>query len=253
MYFAYVDETGDVGFDNSPSPIFGLATILVPPEHWLSVLDDAVNLRRLIRQQFGIGPRIELKGSSLLHGRGPFSGMPIKSRLNLYRMVLRRQASWGDRFGVRVFGVVIDKPSLRHAREEDLREKAWVFTLQRLATEGRKNGHLTLLFPDEGYGDFIRRLVRRARRHERVPSAFNPGERLVRDATTILEDPNARQSQDSLFIQLADLDAYAMFRLGYPHPRMGPEMWALLGPALHPDVNKINRGPTGLVVWPRPA
>ena len=71
-------------------------------------------------------------------------------------------------------------------------------------------------------------------------------------------DPVSRNSQQSLFIQVADLVAYAAFRRVYPGPTsrkhsvVPDDMWDELGPARMAEVNQRSGGPSpGIVTWPR--
>lgn len=74
----------------------------------------------------------------------------------------------------------------------------------------------------------------------------------------LLDDPVSRRSHESLFLQLADLVAYAGFRRVFPPPQRAvqivPElMWDELGEARFDEVNQRAGGPSpGIVAWPRP-
>lgn len=70
MYYAYFDETGDSGINNSPIQTFALGAILIHDRNWLSALDQTVSFRRYLRDNFHISPRAELKASWLVHNKG---------------------------------------------------------------------------------------------------------------------------------------------------------------------------------------
>lgn len=72
-------------------------------------------------------------------------------------------------------------------------------------------------------------------------------------AVRIVEDPSDRHSEESYFIQLADLNAYAALRHVSPSKRLGPEMWEELGETRLADANRIAGGPVGIKCFrPRP-
>ena len=50
MYFAYADESGDSGYENSPSSAFVLSIVLVHERDWLRLLDRMVIMRRYINE-----------------------------------------------------------------------------------------------------------------------------------------------------------------------------------------------------------
>ena len=83
-------------------------------------------------------------------------------------------------------------------------------------------------------------------------SAYGPGQ-IVLAATRFVDDPTPRRSDQSYFVQLADLVAYAAFRsLVPPSAAVGAvapaTLWDEIGPAVHGKVNAIRGGTPGIVV-----
>lgn len=248
MYFAYFDESGDSGLNpSSPTRSFTLCGLLIHDQNWLLALDQTVAFRRYLRDQFRIPSRMELKASWLIHNKGDVrsAGLTFSARMAVYKAVMRFQRKFGL---FHTFAIVINKPRIRKS-ETDVREHAWRFALQRLERFGTAKKDNIHVLPDEGHGDFILKKIREMRRFHRVPSAFGE-ETLDRRAENIVEDPSDRNSKNSYFIQLADLNAYAAFRRVYPGPNFGPDVWDSLGNTRIPDVNKLRGGPPGIVVWP---
>lgn len=249
MILAYFDESGDSGYTKSPSDAFVLSGLLMREGRWLEFLNATAQFRRSLLQ-LGLPMRQEVKSQFLIHGKGPFRKEPLLSlsfeqRIDMYRKFLRFQRDFQY---VRVFAVVIDKTKIKN-QSIDAREKAWQYAIQRLERFGtglKENIHL---FPDEGHGMFIKRMLRKMRRFHRVPSAFG-GRSLDRPAKNIIDDPSDRQSHESYFIQLADLNAYAAYRCVMPSAKIGPDLWDELAEARIPKVNSIRGGPCGIVVWP---
>lgn len=102
-----------------------------------------------------------------------------------------------------------------------------------------------------GHGPFIKKLLRRLRRHHQIPGHF--GGNLNIPTERIVEDPNDRQSHDSYLVQLADWNALACHRSRYVDPKaaMPNDLWDEM-PARHlRPVNELTKGPPGIVVWPR--
>jgi hypothetical protein len=114
-----------------------------------------------------------------------------------------------------------------------------------------------LVVHDEGDEMRVRRLARRTRRAGIAGSAFGPGYLKV-PFRGLLDDPVSRRSHESLFLQLADLIAYAAFRRVFPPPsrpvQIVPElMWDELADARLVEVNQRSGGPSpGIVAWPKP-
>lgn len=247
MFFAYFDESGDTGFDSSPTSTFALTALLVDDRRWLSALDQTVAFRRFLRDQFRIPTRAELKASWLVHNKGDIRpcGLTYQARMAAYAAAMRFQRKSGV---FRTFTILIDKSKIAN-RPSDVREIAWRFAIQRLERFGRAEKENLHVIPDEGHGDFIVKKIRAMRRFSHVPSAYGTGA-LKRDATNIVEDASERNSRESYFVQLADLNAYAAFRKVFPGPNFGAEIWAELGESRVMEVNKLKGGPPGIVIWP---
>ena len=246
MIFTYFDESGDTGFANSPTDTFVLAGLLVNDKDWLNTLDHLIAFRRYLRDNFRLPPRAEIKASWLVHNSGDIRecNLAYPARLALYRAAMRFQRKTNL---FRTFAVIIVKHRL--VPPADIREFAWRYALQRLERFGSANKEFIHILPDEGHGDFITKMVRKMRRFSAVPSAFT-SKSLDRKAVNIVEDPSERNSKESYFIQLADLNAYAAFRNVFPGRNFGGDMWDELGESRVMEVNQLRGGPTGIVVWP---
>ena len=247
MFFAYFDESGDTGLDLSPTDTFALSALLVNNRQWLTALDKTVAFRRYLRDQFHIPTRAELKASWLIHNKGDIkpSGLTYKARMAAYLAAMRFQRKCGV---FRTFTILVKKSSITK-RPFDVREVAWRYAIQRLERFGTANNDNLHVIPDEGHGDFIVKKIRTMRRFSNVPSAFGTPP-LKRNAENIVEDASERNSRESYFVQLADLNAYAAFRKVFPSPNFGENIWDELGDVRVLDVNKVRGGPPGIVIWP---
>ena len=248
IYFAYFDESGDSGFVNSPTRTFTLACILVHDSNWLSALDQTVAFRRYLKDIFKIPTRIELKSSELVHGKGAFRniGLGYPARMAAYRAAMRFQRKVGL---LKTFAVVIAKDKIQKKDTADVREIAWRYAIQRLERFGTSQKDNIMVIPDDGHGLFIKKKIRAMRRVNYVPSAYGDST-LERKATNIVEDPSDRKSTESYFVQLADLNAYAAFRVAFPGGNFDGNVWETLGDARLTEVSRLSGGPNGIVVWP---
>jgi hypothetical protein len=250
MYLAYFDESGDSGpVPTSPTKFYVISCVLVHEAVWLNSLDLLVKIRRRLKTRFGIAVIPEIKATDFRRGQGPLRHLPWSAvqRAELFCKLLSVQ----PRLNVQTFAIAIDKSRLHAGR--DVREVAWQYTLQRVDTFCRKQAERAVLFPDAGHGFFIRKLVRKLRRHQVIDGRF--GGKLSIPSNRIVEDPNDRPSHDSYFIQLADWNAFAAHRSQYVDPRLVEfaAAWDSLGQSRLLPVNRVRQGinaPPGIVVYP---
>lgn len=252
MYIAYIDESGSTGkIAGGGSISYTLGCVLVRSSQWPEVFDALIGYRRFLKTRFGLPARSEIKANHLLRNGGDFRALALSedARYAIYRGALRLCA----KLDLKAFGVVVRKDRLRTV---DAHEFAWTFLLQRLERLTTKQTDEIVIVHDEGDSARIRALARRARRAGIAGSAFGPGFLRV-PFRRLIDDPVPRRSHESLFLQFADLIAYAAFRRVYPPPpravQIVPElMWDELGTARFAEVNQRSGGPSpGIVSWPK--
>ena len=249
MYLAYVDESGDRGKDGSQTYV--LACVLVRAARWNVAFDGIIGFRRYLKATFGIPVRSEIKANYLLRNGGDFRalGLSEHARRFVYTGMMRLQAS----LQLSTFAVVIEKSRLRNNAEPFI--PAWTFLLQRLERLSTDDKEQILVVHDEGEPETIRKLARKARRAGTAGSMF--GGYLNVPFPGLLDDPVSRNSHQSYFLQLADLNAYAAYRKVHPPPQrriqiVSSSTWDELGTARRAAVSKRVGGPSaGIVWWPR--
>jgi len=250
VHLAYIDESGDTGAAGSRT--YTLGCVLVRSSQWAHAFDGVIAFRRFLKTRLGVPVRAEIKANHLMRNGGPFRAHPLgeRARQFIYKGLIELQ----PKLGLSALAVVINKPQLRAGT--DPFEVAWTFMLQRLERLSTINGDEVLVIHDEGEADKVRKLARKARRAGRAGRLFGPGYLNV-PFKGLLDDPVSRNSAQSYFLQLADLNAYAAFRRTIPPPprpvNICPEMmWENLGAARYAAANRRAGGPSdGIVFWPR--
>ena len=201
MYLVYIDDSGDTGLKTagSPTDAFVLSAVVIRDRDWLNTLDELKRFRQFLYNNFGLRQRDELKASYLIHGNGSFKGLHVndKSRIKIYDMALRLQDKIGE---IQTWAIVIDKKKWDNRySSERMREIAWTYMIQRIERFTNYGQETCTIYPDEGYPDFVKGLIRKMRRFSRVPSAYDASKVLKRNATFIIEDPNFRKSNELVF------------------------------------------------------
>lgn len=236
-----MDESGDPGVGHgSPTPTYTVACLFVHDSHWVSLFEDVLRFRRYLRANFNLRMRAEVKANELVRGSGAWASLPHGDRVRkqIFRSFMRLQGKTGT---IKTFAVSIDKS--RCSSPDEVRLAAWRHTLERVERFATYNNDTVMLFPDSGNYDRFRKLAREMRRFSHVGSLLADGSSLARPlANVLIDDPVERDSKQSYFVQLADLNAYAAYRYERPHPLFPQGMWDELGPAILTEANKFPAG-----------
>lgn len=240
---AYIDETGDTGNValQGSSSCYALGCVLLDLNHWPEAFEKMLGFRQRLRASFGIPIRAELKANYLIRGSGPLRGLNLSTSQRQY--IYREHLRLLEELPARAFAVVTDKQKTQTSGTACF-DMTWEMLLQRFERTCTKEQTTLLISHDDGENDAVRKHVRKARRHLTAGS-MQGGGHLRFKADRILEDPIPRNSQNSFFIQLADIVAYAGWR-SYMKPSKGvaavvpQSTWTHVGGATHRAVNSMS-------------
>ncbi len=250
MYLAYVDESGEGGRGGR----YAAAVVLVPHVEWRSTLEELVSFRQWVRQFFGIRVREELKARYLLHNSGGSfrqftNSLSEDARFAVYRQHMRVQ----PKLGLATFAVVIRQPEMSQLHPgKNARDLAWQLMLANLTQFTTQKRTETALMHGGGSSLPVGGVARRAYR------AATTSDTLARPAELLLDAVSGPGWMNSLFFQLADLNAHAAFRAVYPPPPpirnrprvVVPETWSELGTARWTARKTVPAPLTGITVSP---
>ena len=219
MYLLFVDESGDTGDPAaSPTRYYALSGLVVHELRWAAVLEHLVAFRRRMRKAFGLKLREELHASPMLTRPGELVRIKRNDRMTIIRAHLDAIAAAPD---VSLVNVLVDKQG--KAAGYPVFDKAWTVLLHRVHdTIGHRNfpgpanpDERVMVFPDGMPIPELDKLVRRVRAYHPVPhkpgTPHGAGYRPV-PLSTIIEDPNYRDSARSFFVQAADTVAWALYQ-----------------------------------------
>ena len=219
MYFLYVDESGDIGLENSPTRYFILSGFVVHELRWHDTLNAIIDFRQMLRRRHGLKLREEIHAAHFLQKPGSLARIPKGRRLRIIRDVLDFEAALPD---VSVLNVLVDKST--KGPNYDVFDKAWMAMIQRFENTishrnfpGPQNPQdYGILVVDRTDEPKLRNLARRLHRYNPIPNTGGGGYRQL-PIQTLVEDPVHRDSLHSYFIQLADVNAYCLLQREWPN------------------------------------
>jgi hypothetical protein len=251
MFLMYVDESGDKGLVNSPTRYFILTGLVIHERRWHDMLAALIAFRRRMRESFGLKLREEIHAGTMLTRPGPLVRIRRNDRLTLIRHFLDQIVSFD---GLRVVTVRVDK--LDKPADYDPFERGWEALIQRFENTlayGNFPGAAMaddkgLIFCDQTDATTLRRLYRRMRAHNPVPSRTGLGFRQL-PLLRVIEDPSPRDSEYSYFIQCADVCAFAAYQFYSPSRYVREKGAANYFARLEPVLCKVAspRHPLGVV------
>lgn len=240
MYLLYVDESGDSGMINSPTRYFVLTGLVIHELRWQTNLEQIVSFRGRMRDEFGLRVREEIHAAAMINKPGPLARIRRNDRLTIVRGFANELATMKD---LNIINVVVDKQG--KAADYDPFTMAWKVLTQRFEnTLSHRNfpGPVNpddrgMVFADHTDDKKLMQLLRQMRRYNPVPNqpSFGLGYRnLV--LTSIIEDPNFRDSEHSYFVQAADVAAFLLYQRlapnSYIRKKSGQNYFKRLDPVL---------------------
>lgn len=214
MYLMYVDESGDSGLNNSPSRYYILSGLVIHELRWKDCLACLHDFKKRMASKFGLRVREEIHAAHMISRPGGLVRIPKNDRLAILRHFLDEISVLPE---ISIINVLVDKQDKPSGF--DVFEVAWERLIQRFEnTIGYRNfpgpqnaDERGMIFPDDGESKRLRRLVRRMRHYNRIPSKITSGSRDL-NLQYVIEDPNHRNSQDSFMIQVVDTVAYFLLQ-----------------------------------------
>lgn len=248
MDFVYLDESGDVSYSESKGTRrFALSALIIPEESWNDVFTLFKRFRKYLSKKYGIPMYKEIHARDFLNGRGRPSKDRIinkHERVEIVKFFLTNFPRLVQEKGVYCINVCIEnKPGLN---SYDIAVDRMLNRIQR--TLAKKNRQAILIF-DEGKEHLIRRVTRKMRVFNPVPSMYGDwgNGKYTKNIMTdrVLGDPFFRNSEDDYFIQIVDLIVFCLLKK-YEPPTPHVEkyeihhLFKLLEPILYKRATKYN-------------
>jgi len=234
VYLVYADESKDA---TKKLGIF--CWVLVRDDQWFKAFDYWQQYRRMLRETHGIFVKKELHARAFISGRGRYS--KEIQRPETRRAIYLQSLKWfADHLPIKLmFGKFHFQYELR----------VFERTINRINATMKSHGARALIFWDEGKQVTYTKMCRKLRVHNYIASMYGTWEDGTKakniPAQLILEDPVFKKSEESPFIQIADLCAYALLRREVPieSKRLGglQSAFGLLKPLCMPEVFRKNK------------
>ncbi|MFN4257385.1 MAG: DUF3800 domain-containing protein [Saprospiraceae bacterium] len=263
MFISYFDESGDDGFPKYSSELFVLASVYLHYSNWQKTFAQIHEFRLHLRDKYKFPVKTEFHTKEFLLDKDPYHG---KFEPKIRLAILREYCQMVSTLDLKTVAVVIDKLNIGRPNYHVLKN-ALTYNVQRIENDLNFLGNAAkfMIISDEGRVAAMRDVTRKIQRINYIPSMFS-GASYRKEIKCLLEDPLPKNSQQSYFIQIADMVAYIVHLYARRHLCKTPLAWpnrlfkvmeygheVELMDVLRPVLNKkaSSKNKYGVVYYPR--
>jgi Protein of unknown function (DUF3800) len=261
MFIAYYDETGDDGYPHYSSPIFVLTATYISATHWKQTFLSIQDFRRDLANRYRLPVKTELHAKPFLLNKKIYLGMNISDDERV--AIIGEFCDFIASQPIRIINVVINKKTIT-VIDYPVLEKSLTYSIQGIENDLVRNYNSAnfLIISDEGRLVPMRTITRKIQVDNPISA---PGTSDRQEIQLLIEDPFARESKDSYFIQMSDLVGFVVYmhmlkelNVGEYHNRMPPLVNEILirgwlnrlTPSLNLEAASQQHG-YGIVCYPR--
>lgn len=207
MFLSYFDESGDDGYPKMSSELFVLSSIYMQESSWKDNYEKLLQLRRELKSKYSLLVKEEFHTKEFITDKNPYHKRFSHSQRRDLIFDMCRGVSTLD---MKSIIVVIDKQNINRPKY-DVLKNALTYNIQRIENDLNFLGGDArfMIITDEGRVAAMRNTTRLIQRMNYIPSMYG-GTPLRKDIKKLVEDPLPKNSNDSYFIQVADLLAFLM-------------------------------------------
>lgn len=210
MHLVYYDESGDDGFIKFSAPIFVLTGIYIYKDNWRQTYQEIYSFRKTIRNTYGFLLKAELHTKFFLMNKGGYRNLNICTDDRM--AIIEEFCKLISKLPIKCINVVINKKEVKK-RPFDVLDAAMDWSINRIENDIRYNHSSSckyLLISDEGRLSKMRRTARRIQQYNPIKLCYS-GQSQNRRIERVIEDILPKNSQESFFIQIADLIAFIVY------------------------------------------
>lgn len=226
MYFSYFDESGDDGYPKFSSELFILTSIYFHYSFWKSNYEKIYELRKKLKEDFGLPVKQEFHTKEFLNDKNPYHGKYSPSQR---KQILFEFCKLVPELKIRIINVAINKTRIT-VPTYDVLKNALTYNVQRIENDLNSLINIIkeprfIILTDEGRLAKMRGTVRAMQKINYIPSRFTikPYRKEIKN---LIEDVLPKKSSESYFIQLADMLSF-IISLYVKHHKCSPRLeWA---------------------------
>ncbi len=212
MYIAYMDEAGDDGFPKTRSDLFALSSVYMKYLDWQENYSKIIVIRKEIEKKFGLKVKKELHTKKLLENNDVYKTLKLDETKIIE--ILEDYCSGIAKLKLRVINCVTNKKKITRTKYNVL-ENCLKYSITRIENDLRikKEPDLRrfLIIVDHGREGKMVKIARAIQKENFVKSKITQKQFDIK-IKKLIEDPIAKNSRESHFIQISDFIVTLIYR-----------------------------------------
>jgi len=212
MYLCYCDEAGNDGLlvkngkCQDVTPLFILTNICFHQEKWKSQYQYFYGFRRHLREKYNFPVKMEFHTIPFLKNKFPYRNLNLSDENRLE--IFSEMVTFISTMEFTATNVAINKSKIQTS-ENRIIEWGFGYSLQRIENTIRNidPNEKYLIISDPGRISTMRSIARKMQRINFIPSMFSQ-KNYRQEISLMIEDVLEKDSQESYFIQIADVIAF---------------------------------------------
>jgi hypothetical protein len=208
MFISYFDESGDDGYPKFSSELFVLTSVYMHYSKWKQNFEKVHQFRKQLKLSSGLKVNEEFHTKEFITDKDPYHG---RFSPQARRQVLFDFFNLLPSLDIKIINVVIDKTNIKRPAY-DVLKNALTYNVQRIENDLTFFGDAGkfMMITDEGRLGKMRDTVRKMQKINYIPSNFEYGKSYRKEIINLIEDPLPKNSNQSYFVQLADMLAFVV-------------------------------------------
>ena len=202
MFISYFDDSGDDGYPKFSTEIFVLTSLYFHESVWKENFTKLYELRKYINNKYGMPIKEEVHTKEFITDKDPYHGLYTN---DIRKSILFDFVKASAMLNMKVISVAIDKTKISRP-SYDVLEKALTYNVQRIENDLNylSSDSKFIIITDEGRVSKMRSTTRAIQKINFIPSMYNSNS-YRQEIKNLIEDPLPKPSNQSYFIQLADM------------------------------------------------
>lgn len=213
MYLCYFDEAGDDGYPKFSSEIFVLTSVYMHHQNWKENYKLIKKFRSELSKNYNFPVKYEFHTNPFIKNKNPYKSLSYTPEQR--KEILIKFFENISSLKIEIVNVLINKKNIKSS-PYDVSDNALTYNIQRIENTLCRIDPTNkfMIITDEGRLGAMVKTARRIQKINYIPSKMPNSLPQRKEIQGLIEDPVAKRSEESYFIQIADAVSYIVYLYG---------------------------------------